>query len=124
MLTYKYIENFYIENENDEIFCKENNIVYFRPSINLKLWLENWLKVTTPPIIDCVPDVTCYWRYFGSWGMYHPEDNSISICPYQIQKAPGGLVGVIRHELTHLQHPEANNMSFEDKERYIETKSV
>jgi hypothetical protein len=52
--------------------------------------------------------------------MYHPEDYSISVCPYKIENAPGGLEGVIRHEIEHLKHPEADEMPHTAKEAYLE----
>lgn len=119
MIIYKYIENFK-DDPNSEAFCKEHNIIYFKPTPKLKIWLEKWLKTTKPPVIECKPNIICYWRYFGTWGMYHPEDNSISICPYKIDNVPGGLEGVIRHEIEHLRHPEADTMPHEEKENYIE----
>ena len=68
--------------------------------------------------------ITCYWVSSGTWGSYNPDKNIISICPYLIKNAPGGLEGVIKHEITHLNHPEADNMrSHEEKEKYINERS-
>jgi predicted SprT family Zn-dependent metalloprotease len=120
MVIYKYIEEFYKEEPGTKKFCKEHNIVYFAPTKKLKTWLEKWLETAKLPVIGTEHNIICYWRYFGTWGMYHPKDNSISICPYKIENAPGGLEGVIKHEIKHLQHPEADNMRHEEKENYIE----
>ncbi len=122
MIIYKYIKDFYKYDPEEEKFCKENNIVFFKPNKKRVQWLENWLKEFTPPKIDCREDIICYWRHFGTWGMYHPEDNSISICPFKIENAPGGLKETIKHEITHLKYPEANTMSHKDKERFINNK--
>jgi hypothetical protein len=118
MVIFKYIEDYFEEDPQGEEFCKEHNIVYFKPTPERKAWLENWLKTVKLPVIESDPDVICYWRYFGVWGEYHPEDNSISICPFEIERA-GGLEEVIKHELEHLKHPEANNLPHKDKEDYI-----
>lgn len=118
MIIYKYIEDYFEDDPGAKAFCKEHDIVYFTPTPERKAWLENWLKTAKLPVIECTPDVVCYWRYFGVWGEYHPNNNSISICPIEIEKA-GGLEEVIRHELVHLQHPEANEMPHEEKEDYI-----
>ena len=99
---------------------KDHRIVYFEPTQEHKEWLENWLRVTTPPVIECTPDIVCYWRYFGTWGGYCLEDKYITICPYQIERA-GGLELVIRHEIAHILHPEAEKMAHEKKEKYIES---
>ncbi len=119
MVIYKYIKSLFVENPEDEKFCNEHNVVYFKPSKGRVKWLETWLKTADFPKIECSPDVVCYWRSFGTWGMYHPEDYSISICPYHIEQAPGGLEEIIKHEIEHLQHPEADFMSHEEKENYI-----
>lgn len=118
MVIYKYIEDYFVENKGDEEWCKAHKIVYFKPSVALKKWLKKWLKTVKLPKIETTPDIICYWREFGTWGMYHPDDNSISICPYRIEEA-GGLEEVIKHELSHLKHPEADQMSHEEKEEYI-----
>lgn len=118
MVIYKYIGDYFNEDPNEEAWCKEHQIVYFKPSKERKEWLKNWLKTVKLPQIECTPDITCYWRDFGVWGMYHPEDNSVSICPFEIEKA-GGLEETIRHELEHLKHPEANDLPHENKEEYI-----
>lgn len=123
MIIYKYVPNLFEYDPESELFCKKHNIVYFKPTPQLKRWLSNWLKVTKLPTIECKPDVVCYWRSFGTWGMYHPDDFSISVCPYKIENAPGGLKGVIKHEIAHLLHPEANGMSHVEKEKYIESVS-
>ena len=119
MIIYKYLENFFEDDPESEAFCKKHNIVYFKPSKKRKVWLKKWLKTAKLPRIECEPDIICYWRDFGTWGMYHSEDNSISICPYEIDKA-GGLEEVIKHEIAHLKHPEADNMPHEKKEEYVE----
>ena len=121
MVSYKNLENFEDDPES-EAFCKKNNIVYFKPSKKRKAWLKKWLKTAKLPKIETDKDIICYWRDHGTWGMYHPEDNSISICPYKIEKA-GGLEKVIKHEITHLQHPEANKMPHKEKEKYIKSRS-
>lgn len=118
MIIYKYIEDYFEDDPEAEKFCREHNIVYFKPTPERKAWLENWLKTVKLPVIESDPGVICYWRYFGVWGEYHPKDNSISICPIEIERA-GGLEQVIKHELAHLKHPEANNMPHEEKEDYI-----
>ena len=119
MLKYKYVNNYYEYDPDEEEFCNKHNIIYFKPDKQRELWLENWMKTTTLPEIETDPDIVCYWRSFGTWGMYHPDDKSISVCPYRIEEVPGGLEGVIRHELEHLKHPEADKMEHEKKEDYI-----
>ena len=119
MVIYKYDPNFYKADPEDKEFCEKHNIVYFSPSKELEIWLQNWLKTAKLPVINTKPDIVCYWRSFGTWGMYHPEDYSISICPYKIEEAPGGLEGTIKHEILHLQHPELNDMDHLDKEDAI-----
>lgn len=119
MVIYKYVGQYLPKDLSEKNFCQKHKIVYFKPTVTRKKWLEKWVKTAVLPVIDCHPDVICYWRYFGTWGMYDREDNSISICPYKIERA-GGLVKVIKHELLHLQHPEADNMEHDEKEVYIE----
>ncbi|NMB69709.1 hypothetical protein GYA27_00700 [candidate division WWE3 bacterium] len=102
-------------------FCEKHDIVFFEPTEENKKKVEELLKTIKFPEIE--GDVTCYIRYFGPWGMYHPDDNCISICPLEIEKAPSGLIGVVRHEIIHLEHPEANSMKFDDKEEYINEKA-
>jgi len=118
MVIYKYIEDWFEDSSDSGKFCKEQGIIYFKPSKNRKAWLKKWLKSTKLPKIETKKDIICYWRDHGTWGMYHPEDNSISICPYRIDEA-GGLEEVIRHEIAHLNHPEANDLNHTDKEHYI-----
>lgn len=118
MVKYKYIENYYQDDPGSEEFCKQHNIVYFPFTQNSEKKLKKWLKKAKLPEINCEPDITCYWRPYGTWGMYHPEDNSISICPFEIEKA-GGLKEVIKHEIKHLMHPEANDLPHEEKEKVI-----
>lgn len=118
MIKYKYIEDYFKYDPDDEKFCEEHSIVYFKPTPKRKAWLKNWLKTAKLPVIKSTHDVTCYWRDFGVWGEYHPDNNSISVCPIEIERA-GGLEEVIKHELSHLKHPEANNMPHEEKEKYI-----
>jgi len=120
MIIYKYIEDYFEDSLGSESFCKKRDIVYFKPTLVRRRWLRKWLKTAKLPIIECKPDIVCYWRYFGTWGMYHPDDNSISICPYKIENV-GGLEEVIKHEISHLRHPEADEMTHEEKERYIST---
>lgn len=103
-------------------FCEKHNLVYFEPNESNKALVDIFFKTYKFPEIEGTVD--CYIRYFGPWGMYHPEDNTISICPIKIEKAPGGLVGVVKHELLHLQHPEANQMETEEKEKYIESLEI
>ncbi len=118
MITYKYIENYFKDDSDSEEFCKKHNIVYFKPTRERKAWLKKWLKDVKLPKIECKRDITCYWRDFGTWGMYHPEDNSISICPYEIERA-GGLEQVILHEIVHLEHPELDKLPHNQKEDKI-----
>lgn len=97
-------------------FCARRNIVYYEPTEENKKKVSEIVAAGFPEIEG---DVECYIRTFGPWGMYHPEDNCISICPIDINRAPGGLVGTIEHEITHLKHPEANALEHEKKEEYI-----
>ncbi len=101
-------------------FCDEHNIVFFEPSEENKKKVEELMKTIKFPDIE--QDMKCYITYFGPWGMYFPEDNCISICPINIEKAPGGLKGVVLHEITHLKHPEVDGLDYEDKEKYINEK--
>lgn len=103
MIIYKYVEEMFTPNPEDEKFCKEHNIVYFKQSKEREVWLKNWLREFKTPKIESETNTVCYWGSLGTWGMYHPEDNSTSICPYRIEEAPGGLEGVIRHEIQHLK---------------------
>lgn len=99
---------------------EEHNLVVFYPNILRWVWLMFWTLTSKKPLIAIGDAVTCYWVSSGTWGAYHPDKKAISICPYLIKNAPGGLEGVIRHEITHLNHPEADNMdNHEEKERYI-----
>ena len=118
MVIYKYVEDYFQDDPDAESFCKRRNIVYFPPTDDRELRLQGWLKTVVLPKIESDPDVICYWRSYGTWGMYHPDDNSISICPFEIDRA-GGLENVIRHELKHLQHPEADELPHEAKEKVI-----
>ncbi|MCX6783464.1 MAG: hypothetical protein NT141_00065 [candidate division WWE3 bacterium] len=97
-------------------FCSKHNLVYFEPS---KENNKKVLELVAKGFPQVEGNITCYIRTFGPQGMYHPEDNCISICPIDIDKAPGGFVGTIKHEITHLSHPEANSMDHEKKEDYI-----
>ena len=119
MLKYKGIDEYFTDDPDAEKFCKEHGIVYFEPSPKRMKWLKKWVKTAKLPVIECEPDTECWFRAYGVWGQYHPSDNCISICPFEIERA-GGLESVIRHELTHIQHPEADNMPHEEKEKYIE----
>lgn len=101
-------------------FCRKHNLVYFEPSEENK---QKVLEIVAKGFPEVEGDVTCYIRYFGPWGMYHPNDNCISICPIDIERAPGGFVGTVKHEITHLLHPEANLMDHEKKEDYINNHS-
>lgn len=120
MVIYKYIQNLFKPDLQEEKFCEKHKIVYIKPTDERKKWLEKWIKTAKLPTVETSQDIICYWRYFGTWGMYHPEDKSISICPINIEKAPGGLAGVIRHEILHLHHPEADKMLHGEKEKYID----
>ncbi len=124
MFTYKFSkkvdEEFVSAFPNLKEFCVSQNVVYFEPSEENRARLESWLEVNIPPEMECAGDVVCWWRSHGPWGMYHREDNSISICPFDIEKTQGGLKGTILHELAHLEHPEADSMSHDKKEDYID----
>jgi len=123
MVKYKYTEKFdkttTIISDAERKFFDDRGIVYFEPTPEMERWLKEWVKNATPPRKNCNQDIVCYWRYWGTWGKYDRESFSISVCPYRIEEAPGGLEGVIRHEIQHLLHPEADQMSHEDKEKYI-----
>ncbi|MFH1566277.1 MAG: hypothetical protein ABIB98_03725 [bacterium] len=97
-------------------FCSKHNIIYFEPSEENK---KKVLELVEKGFPEIEGNVICYIRYFGPWGMYHPEDNCISVCPIDIQKAPGGFIGTVKHEIIHLLHPEANSMKHRKKEEYI-----
>ncbi len=102
-----------------KVFCIKHNIEYFEPTEENRMKVLDIVKRGFP---DVEGGVDCYIRYFGPWGMYHPEDNCISICPIDIHRAPGGLIGTIEHEIAHLRHPEANSMEHEKKEDYINSR--
>ena len=79
-----------------------------------------WIIFSKKPLVQIDQDITCYWRSSGTWGMYHPNKKAISICPWMIKKAPGNIEGVIKHEIIHLTHPEADMKgTHEEKENYI-----
>ncbi len=80
-----------------------------------------WLIFSKKPKIEVDQDVTCYWVSSGTWGSYHPDTYEIRICPWKINRSPDkNALGVIRHELMHLQHPEADGLKHEEKEKFIE----
>ena len=121
MLIYKGITDKFVE-DYLEGFCKEHGIIYF-PKDPLRLkWLRKWWKENKGklPIIETKKDIKCWFCSYGVWGQYHDDFNAISICPWQIDRV-GGLEDTIKHELTHLEHPEADTMSHEEKEKYIES---
>lgn len=118
MIIYKGIDEYFQDSTGAAAFCKKHGIVYFKPSVKRAKWLRNWLKTTKLPVIETAKDIDCWFRSYGTWGMYHPNDNSISTCPYEIERA-GGLEEVIRHEITHLSHPKADRMPHEEKENII-----
>lgn len=70
------------------------------------------------PKIITTKNITCYWLSSGTWGTYYEDENAIGICPWKIEKE--GLANVIIHEIVHLEHPEAENMTHKKKEEYIE----
>ncbi len=70
------------------------------------------------PKIETKKPIVCYWLSCGTWERYYEDENAIGICPYKIEKE--GLENVIIHEIAHLEHPEANKMDHEKKEKYIE----
>lgn len=100
-------------------FCRKHDIVYFDPTEKNKKRVKALMETEKFPAAESASNVVCYIRYFGPWGMYHIDDNCISICPIDIEKAPGGLLGTVKHEIIHLMHPEVNSMSHKDKEDYI-----
>jgi hypothetical protein len=119
MIIYKHWKDFAEDIDKAASFCQQHNIVYFKPSKEREQWLVKWLETVQLPVIETSPDIICYFRSYGTWGMYHPENNSISICPYKIDKA-GGLLATIQHELIHLHHPEFEGLSHEIKEQFIQ----
>ncbi|MFH1899563.1 MAG: hypothetical protein ABIJ82_03820 [Patescibacteria group bacterium] len=125
MLVYKYNYRWDLQNANWTIrkrrWFEEHNIVVFYPSILRWFWLMFWILVSKKPSVAVKESITCYWLSSGPWGAYHPDKNAVSICPWMIKDAPGGLEGVIKHEIAHLNHLEADTMdSHEEKEKYIE----
>lgn len=118
MVVYKGIIKDFKDSDGAEKFCTDRGIIYFTPDKKRMAWLKKWLKTAKLPAIEDTPDVECWFRAYGVWGVYHPDDNCISICPWEIERC-GGLELVIKHELIHLQHPVADSMSHEEKEDYI-----
>lgn len=98
-------------------WLKEHDIKVFRPSF------FRFLKIIfARPNIEFESDipVTCYFVSNGTWGSYE-SPNKIVIMPFDLPEYMS-LHELIEHEITHLKHPEADDMDHEEKERYIENK--
>jgi hypothetical protein len=122
MITYKYnlLKDLQIQLEvllHWRELKKFNVPVYYpNPWETLKL-------IFIRPKIDyqCDKDITCYWKSAGTGGSYFPPDE-IYVCPreksYTVEE-------IVKHEIIHLEHEhEVQNMTHEEKEAYIESKSV
>ena len=96
-------------------WLKENEIIIFKPSI-----LRFFKIIFTVPKISFESDipVICYWVSNGSWGSYEYPDK-IMIMPFDLPEDMS-LKELIKHEITHLKHPESEKMEHTEKEKYIE----
>ena len=85
------------------------------------LWLM-WWHVTNPkPVIEESKQYTVYFVHAGCWGEYRPDRNEVIICPWKVDESiDKTLEELINHELTHLEHPEADDWAYGEKEDYIE----
>jgi len=109
---------------NDRKWFKEHSsIVKFWPNPIRWLWLLFWIISTKKPNIETEESIVCYWVSSGTWGAYHPDDMSISICPWKLEQCPDDLEELIKHEILHLEHPEMDTLEHEKKERLIENLS-
>jgi hypothetical protein len=125
MLRYKYDFQWDLQNAKWTLaefkWLKDHRIVVFYPNFIRWIWLLLWIVISKKPTLEINSDVISFWVSSGTWGSYHPERNSISICPWKIKDSPGGnLESLIVHELVHLEHPELGNLSFEERENKIE----
>ena len=130
MIKYRYNLKKDIKNAiwtiNDRGWFKDHSdIVVFWPNPLRWLWLMLWMMLSKKPNLEYEKDITCYWVSSGTWGSYHPDNNEIRICPWKIKTSPDGSVEeVIKHEITHLLHPEADEFEHDEKEKYIEKETL
>lgn len=109
-----------IETIKDIKWLIEKDLFVIWPDPIKWVWLLWWIITNKGPQIDTDKDIACYWLSSGTWGMYYEGEDAIGICPWKLNLCEDTLEELIIHEITHLEHPEAEEMDHEDKERYIE----
>lgn len=126
MIRYKYsllkdIKNALWTIGDREWFKEHSSITVFWPNPLRWIWFLLWFIFAKKPTIQTENDIICYIVSSGTWGAYHPDEMAISICPWKISESPDkNMEGIIRHEITHLEHPEADSWEHYEKENYIE----
>jgi len=106
-----------IEVYRERQWLEKHDIKVFKPS--LFRFFKILFKRPKIKIETDIP-VVCYWVSNGNWGSYE-YPNKIIIMPYDLPEYMD-LKELIKHEINHLKYPEAENMSHEEKEEYIENK--
>lgn len=101
-------------------FKEHNDIVVFWPNPLRWVWLLIWIVFTKKPRVESKDNIACYWVSSGTWGAYNTKDMSVNICPWKMKQCPDSLEDLIAHEILHLEHPEANDLPHNEKEKYIE----
>ncbi len=105
----------YFEISSKKEWLKKQNIKVFGPSVSrfFKI-IFNRPKI----VLESDIPVTCYWVTNGTWGAYE-DPNKIIIMPFNLPDDMT-LSELMKHEIMHLKHPEAEDMDHKEKEKYIE----
>lgn len=101
------------------------DIPVFTLSLRRMVWLAYWyfLKFKKPQLPDISGTYHCWFVSSGCWGEIESDEKRVYVNPWKIEQCWGGLVETIIHEVLHLKYWEnTKNMSYEEREQYIEAK--